>query len=72
MLMEDDISIVFITMEDVSKYLLQIYGVKQEELYVRVEKELKEIQRAIQLSHIVPTAPSLSETVELGDDPTQL
>jgi hypothetical protein len=46
--------------------------VKQEELYVRDEKELKEIQRAIQLSRAVPTAPSSSETAELGDDLAQL
>jgi hypothetical protein len=30
-------------MEDASKDLLQRYDVKQEEMYVRVEKELKEI-----------------------------
>jgi hypothetical protein len=59
-------------MEDASEDLLQRYGVKKEELYVRVEKELKEIQRAIQVSHAVPTVPSLLETVELGDEPTQL
>jgi hypothetical protein len=59
-------------MEDASEDLFQRYGMKQEELYTRVEKELKEIQRAIQLSHAVPTAPSSSETIELGDEPTQL
>jgi hypothetical protein len=36
-------------MEDASEDILQRYGVKQEELYERVEKELKEIQQAIQL-----------------------
>jgi hypothetical protein len=71
-LTEDDISLVFRVMEDVSKDLLQRYGVKKEELHVRVERELKEIQRTIQLSRAVPTAPSSSETVELGDEPTQL
>jgi hypothetical protein len=29
-------------MEDVSEDILQRYGVKKEELYVRVEKELKQ------------------------------
>jgi hypothetical protein len=48
--MEDDISLVHGAMEDASEDLLQRYGMKQEELYVRVEKELKEIQRAIQVS----------------------
>jgi hypothetical protein len=47
MLMEDDISLVRRAMEDASEDLLQRYGVKQEELYERVEKELKEIQQAI-------------------------
>jgi hypothetical protein len=59
-------------MEDASEDLLQRYGMKQEELYVRVEKELKEIQRSIQLSRVVPIVPSSSKTVELGDEPTQL
>jgi hypothetical protein len=44
----------------------------QEELYVRVEKELKEIQRAIQLSHVVSIVPPLSKIAELGDEQGQL
>jgi hypothetical protein len=70
--MEDDISLVHGEMEDVFEDLLQRYGVKQEELYPRVEKELKEIQQVIHVSHTVPTTPSLSETVDLGDEPSQL
>jgi hypothetical protein len=46
--------------------------VKQEEMYVRVEKGLKEIQRDIQLSHVVPIAPSSSDIVEFGDEPAQI
>jgi chromosome segregation ATPase len=71
-LTEDDISLVRGAMEDASEDILQRYGVKQEELYGRVEKELKEIQQAIQFVRAVPTAPSSSETAELGDEPTQL
>jgi len=41
-------------------------------LYGRVEEELKEIQRAIQLICIVPTMPSSLETVELRDEAAQL
>jgi hypothetical protein len=59
-------------MEDVSKDLLQRNGAKKEELYVKVEKELKEIQRAIQAFRVVSTAPSSLEIVDLGDDPSQL
>jgi hypothetical protein len=71
-LTEDDISLVRGAMEDASEDLLQRYGVKQEELYERVEKELKEIQQAIQLIRAVPTVPSSSQVAELGDEPTQL
>jgi hypothetical protein len=58
MLIEDGIGLICREMEDASEDLLQIYGVKKEELYERVEKELKEIQQAIQLIcaiHIVPS-----------------
>jgi hypothetical protein len=41
-------------------------------LYERIEKELKDIQQAIYLSHAVPTAPSSSKSAELGDEPAQL
>jgi hypothetical protein len=41
-------------------------------MYDRIEKEIRDIQQAIHLSRIVPTAPSLVESVELGDEPTQL
>jgi hypothetical protein len=44
MLIEDDISLVRGAMEDAYKDFLQRYGVNQEELYGRVEKEFKEIQ----------------------------
>jgi hypothetical protein len=44
MLMKDDISLVREAMEDASEDLLQRYGANKEELYVRFEKELKEIQ----------------------------
>ena len=60
MLTEDDISLVHRAMEDASKDILHRYGVKQEELYGRVEKELKEMQQAIQMIHAIPTAPSSS------------
>jgi hypothetical protein len=39
--MEDDISLVHRKMEDISKEISQRYGEKQEELYGRIEKELK-------------------------------
>jgi hypothetical protein len=41
-------------------------------LYERIEKQLKEIQKAIYSSRAVPTAPSSLKIAELGDEPTQL
>jgi hypothetical protein len=41
-------------------------------MYDRIEKELKDIQQAIQSSRAVSTAPPSTENVELGDEPTQL
>jgi hypothetical protein len=61
-LIEDDISLVLGAMEDASEDILQIYGAKKEELYGSVEKELKEIQQAIQLICAVATVPSSSKT----------
>jgi hypothetical protein len=60
MLMEDDISLVHGSMEDDSEDILQRYGEKKEELYGRVEKELKEVQQAICLVRAVPITPPSS------------
>jgi hypothetical protein len=46
--------------------------VKQETLYERIDKELKDIQQDIHSSHAVSIVPLSSEIAELGDDPTQL
>jgi hypothetical protein len=58
--------------KDTSEDILQRYGAKQKELYVKVEKELKEIHRSIQVIRIVPIVPSSTEMAELGDKQTQL
>jgi hypothetical protein len=70
-LIEDDISLVRGAMEDASEEILQRYREKQEELYGRIEKELKEVQQVVPLVHAVPTVPSSSQIAELGDEPTQ-
>jgi hypothetical protein len=46
-LMEDEIILVCGAMEDCFEDILQRYEVKQEEIYERVEKELKEIHQDI-------------------------
>jgi hypothetical protein len=74
-LTKDDICLVRGAMEDTSEDMLQRYGEKQEDLYGRIETELKEVQQVVRLVRAVPTvpfAPSLSHTAELGDEPTQL
>jgi hypothetical protein len=59
-LMEDDINLVHEAMEDASEDILQRHGAKQEEIYGRVEKELKEVQQDIHLVHAVPTASQIA------------
>jgi hypothetical protein len=68
----DDIDLIITAIEDASEDILQRQGEKQESMYDRIEKELKDIQQAIHSSRAVPTAPSSTESVELGDEPTQL
>jgi hypothetical protein len=71
-LTDDDISLVHGAMEDASEDMLQRYREKQEELYGRTKRELKEVQQVVRLVHGVPTmssVPSSSQTVELGDEP---
>jgi adenylate kinase len=68
----DDIQLIIIVVEDSLEDILQRHEAKQETLYDRIQKELKDIQQVIQLNHTMSTAPSSVESVELGDDPTQL
>jgi hypothetical protein len=42
-LTEDDISLVYGSMEDASEDILKRYGEKKEELYGRIQKELKQV-----------------------------
>jgi hypothetical protein len=74
-LTEDDINLVHRGMEDASKDMFQKYGERQEDLYGRIERELKEVQQVFLLVRAVPTAssaPSSSQPAELGDKPAQL
>jgi hypothetical protein len=68
----DDVDLIITVVEDASEDILQRHEVKQETLYDRIEKELRDIQQAIYSSRAVSTVPSSSEIVELGDEPTQL
>jgi hypothetical protein len=68
----DDIDLIITVVEDALEDILQRHGAKQKTMYERIKKELKEIQQAIHSSRVVPTAPSSSKIVELGDEPSQL
>jgi hypothetical protein len=56
--MNDEISVVRRAMEDTSEDMLQRYGEKMEELYGRIERELKEVQQDVLLVCVVPIVPS--------------
>jgi hypothetical protein len=71
-LIVDDIKLIITVVEDASEDILQRHEVKKETLYDRIDKELKDIHQAIHLSRAMPIAPSSVESVELGNDPTQL
>jgi hypothetical protein len=54
----DDVDLIISDMEDASEDILQRHEGKQETLYDRIDKELKDIHHAIHLSHTLPIAPS--------------
>jgi hypothetical protein len=57
-------------MEDASEDMVQRYEEKKVELHEKIERELKEVQQIVRLVHVVPTAPSSSQTTYLEDKPT--
>jgi hypothetical protein len=70
-LTDDHISLVHGAMEDAYEEILHRYREKQEELYRRIHRELKEVQQVVRLACAVPTVsstPSSSQTIELGDE----
>jgi hypothetical protein len=71
-LIVDDVDLIITAVEDALEDILQRNEAKQETLYDRIEKELKDIQQAIHSSCTIPIVPSSIEIVELGDEPTQL
>jgi len=57
---------------DASQEILQKDEAKQEEMYDRVEVELRGVHQALHSSHAMSTMPLSSEELELGDDPNKL
>jgi phosphoribosylanthranilate isomerase len=68
----DDFDFIIAAVNDASQEILQKHEAKQEEMYDRVEVELRGVQQALQSSRAVSTVPLPSEEPELGDEPTQL
>jgi hypothetical protein len=68
----DDFDFIIAAVADASQDILQKHEAKQEEMYDRIEVELRGVQQALQSSRAVSTAPPPSEEPELGDEPAQL
>jgi ornithine cyclodeaminase/alanine dehydrogenase-like protein (mu-crystallin family) len=68
----DDFDFIITVVADASQDILQKHEAKQEEMYDRIEVELRGVQQALQSSRAVSTATPSSEAPELGDEPTQL
>jgi hypothetical protein len=68
----DDVDLIIAAIEDDLEDILQRHEAKQETLYDKIEKELREIHQYIYSSRAVSTVSSSSKIAELGDEPTQL
>jgi hypothetical protein len=68
----DEFDFIIAAVADASQDILQKHEAKQEEMYDRIEVELRGVQHALQSSHVVSTSPPPSEAPELGDEPSQL
>ena len=68
-LTSDDFDFLIAAMQDASLDIAEKQEAKQEDMYDRIETELRGVQQALQSSHTVSTV--LGEP-ELGDEPAQL
>jgi hypothetical protein len=72
MLTVDDFDFIIAAVVDASQDILQKHEAKQEDMYDRIDVELRGVQQALQSSHAVSTTPPPSKAPELGDEPAQL
>jgi hypothetical protein len=68
----DDFDFLIAALNDASMEIAEKQEAKQEEMYDRIEIELRGVQQALQSSRAVSNAPFPLGTPELGDEPTQL
>jgi hypothetical protein len=67
----DDFNFIIAAVNDASQEILEKQEVKKEHMYNRINIELQGVQRALQSSRTVSTAPLTSGTVQLGDESAQ-
>jgi hypothetical protein len=68
----DDFDFIIVALNDASQEIMEKQEAKQEEMYDRIEVELRGVRQALQSSHIVSTEPLPSGEPELGDEIAQL
>jgi hypothetical protein len=68
----DDFDFIIAALNDASLEIAEKQEAKQEEMYDRIEVELRGVQQALQSSRTVSTMPLPSGEQELGDEPAQL
>jgi hypothetical protein len=68
----DDFYFIIASLKNTSLEITEKQEAQQEEMYDRIEVELRGVQRALQSSHAVSTAPLPSGELELGDESAQL
>jgi hypothetical protein len=71
-LIVDDFDFSIAALNNASLEIMEKQESKQEEMYGRIEVELRGVQQALQSSRIVSTVPLPSGEPKLGDEPTQL
>jgi hypothetical protein len=71
-LTSDDFDFIVATLNDASLEIEEKQEAQQEEIYNRIKVELQGVQHALQSSHTVSNVPLPLETLELGDESTQL
>jgi hypothetical protein len=71
-LTSNDFDFIVAALNDASLEIIEKQEARQEEMYNRIEVKLQGVHHALQSSRIVSIAPLPLETLELGDEPSQL
>jgi hypothetical protein len=68
----DDFEFIVAALNDASLEIEEKQEAKQEEMFSQIKVKFQEVQKELQSSHTVSTAPLTTRTPEMGDEPTQL